>query len=410
MTGRNGTTGGVWRERGRDLALAGALCLPVIIDGDPTGRLAAGLRVPVTLAGLLLVCLAVALSRSRPMAALLLVMVAGPWFVPDGVATISMSPMRTPVKIWPLNGYSAAVAALAFLAGRRMSNARPATLMFGAIMTAGVVAALAVTCGPTPPMQDAVEVGFWITLLSGVLFTAVLPWLYGRHRAGRARRLTKERAMAVDRARLRERAGIAREMHDSLGHDLALIALRAGALEVSPTLDEEHRRAAGELRAAAGATTERLRRIVGVLRDESGPAPLVPAGESVTGLVDRARESGMRVEVEERGAGVPVPEIVARTAYRVVQESLTNAARHAPGARVTVRLAHRAAGEVDEGLTLVTVANGPPATGAARDGAGGGFGLAGLAERALLAGGTLTAGPRDGGFQVTARLPHGGAR
>ncbi|MGH3928880.1 MAG: histidine kinase, partial [Pseudonocardiaceae bacterium] len=103
----------------------------------------------------------------------------------------------------------------------------------------------------------------------------------------RAERMEREQQMIVDQARLRERARIAQDMHDSLGHELSLIALRAGALELDPDLDERHRAAAAELRGSASTATERLGEIIGVLREENTDPPMQPSGESIVELVDR---------------------------------------------------------------------------------------------------------------------------
>ncbi|MFG1948663.1 sensor histidine kinase [Nonomuraea sp. NPDC048826] len=238
----------------------------------------------------------------------------------------------------------------------------------------------------------------------------VLPWLAGRFRgqqaalvqAGRERvaQLERERELIAERARLRERARIAADMHDSLGHELALIALRAGALELAPDLTERNREAAAGLRASAVTATDRLRRTVGVLRDGrpwDGRAPTEPPDESVERLVERARAAGLSVELH--GSAGPLPPLVDRAVHRVVQESLTNAARHAPGAEVRVEVVRDA-----EGIT-VTVANEAPAD-TPDPSSGGGSGLAGLRERVRLLDGTLRAGPDGaGGFTVTARLP-----
>ncbi|PRY42536.1 sensor histidine kinase [Umezawaea tangerina] len=207
----------------------------------------------------------------------------------------------------------------------------------------------------------------------GVLATVVFPWFAGRYRRQHLE-LAERLRQDVRLARQRERTRIARDMHDSLGHELTLVALRAGALELSSDLAEPHRRAAGELRAGAGAATERLHEIIGLLRDDT---------EDISSLVDRSVASGMTVRlVGDRSA--------SRTAYRVVQESLTNAAKHAPGAPVEVRLRHTPTDLV------VSVVNAPPT---------GGHGLVGLAERLRLAGGTLDAATRpDGGFAVVATM------
>ncbi|WP_268832699.1 sensor histidine kinase [Streptomyces platensis] len=306
-------------------------------------------------------------------------------------------------------GYCAALAAFGYLAGVRLSRARPALWFFSAVAAGGLP--LAAVVGRT--------VWPWFSLLLTLLLNGVLPWLLGRYRRQYAElartgwqlaeRMEREQQAVAERTRLRERARIAGDMHDSLGHDLALIALRAGALEVDPRLDADRQAAAGELRAAAGTATERLREIIGVLRTEDENAPRVPADESVAGLVERARASGMTVTLEQAddtGAGT-LPAMTGHALHRVVQESLTNAAKHAPGAAVRVRIG-RAAGQV-----RVTVAN-PAGPGTPRAGSGagpvsGGSGLVGLDERVRLAGGTLRAGPGpEGGFTVSARLPTAG--
>ena len=119
----------------------------------------------------------------------------------------------------------------------------------------------------------------WLLLLLLALLLVVLPWLIGRYRAQqallatagweRAERIEREQRMEIDQERLPRASRIAEDMHDSVGHELSLIALRAAALEVDPDLPEEHRRAAGELREAAATATERLGEIVGVLRERT---------------------------------------------------------------------------------------------------------------------------------------------
>ncbi|MEU8684600.1 histidine kinase [Streptomyces sp. NPDC048611] len=302
--------------------------------------------------------------------------------------------------------YCAALAVFGYLAGARMSRARPALWFFSAVAAGGLP--LAAVVGRT--------VWPWFSLLLTLLLNVMLPWLLGRYRrqyAALARtgwqlaeRMEREQRAVADRTRLRERARIAGDMHDSLGHDLALIALRAGALEVDPRLDADRQAAAGELRAAAGTATERLRDIIGVLRTDDEGAPRAPADASVARLVDRARTSGMTVDLEQPDdtGTTPLPAMTGPALHRVVQESLTNAAKHAPGAAVRVRIG-RAGGQL-----RVAVTNAAPPDGPAAAPVSGGSGLVGLDERVRLAGGTLRAGPTpEGGFTVSARLPTTGA-
>ncbi|WP_405941158.1 sensor histidine kinase [Streptomyces sp. NBC_00207] len=217
----------------------------------------------------------------------------------------------------------------------------------------------------------------------------------------------------AERARMEAREEIAREMHDVLGHRLTLLSVHAGALEFNSGAPRaEIERAAGVMRESARLALHDLREVIGVLRAGSGSASAEgerpqPELADLARLVAEARAAGGRIDL----AGPPgeaAPPLVGRTAYRIVQEALTNVRKHAPGAAVDVRVT----GGPGDGLT-VEVRNarppGPdpaPAAAAVKTaGEGGGQGLIGLGERARLAGGELTAVPADGGFRVQAWLP-----
>lgn len=283
---------------------------------------------------------------------------------------------------------------MSFLVGRRQPEWQRALWTFTG-MFAVVAVGLLVSRTRYLDVLDVLWIG---------TFAVLLPWLVGwcvrlyrdLTTAGwtRAEQLEREQRIVADQARLRERSRIAQDMHDSLGHELSLIALRAGALELSTGSDE-----ARALRLAASTATEHLREVIGVLREDSDPTRMQPADEDIASLVRRAEDSGVPVTLHERGERTTLPPKVERAAHRIVQESLTNATKHAPGARIDVLLSF----EPDE--TLVSVRNGRPPR-AAPPGAGGGHGLIGLHERVRLLGGTLDAEPRDGGFEVSARLPH----
>jgi signal transduction histidine kinase len=223
--------------------------------------------------------------------------------------------------------------------------------------------------------------------------------------AGQAERAELERAR---RAVLEERARIARELHDVVAHHLSLIAVRA---ESAPyRLAGLGDGAAAEFGSLSGAAREALtdmRRLLGVLRAE-GPAARAPQPRlaDVPELVAAARRAGVAVALDGPPAWAPVPAGVGVCAYRIVQESLSNASRHAPGAPVSVTV-----GNDDQAVSL-QVSNGPghaadpPDTGGRADATGPGHGLAGMRERVALLGGTLTAGPAPGGgFVVSAILP-----
>ena len=180
--------------------------------------------------------------------------------------------------------------------------------------------------------------------------------------------------------------------------------MRAGALELDTELSERHRTAATELRLAAAAATERLGEIIGVLRESDDPAPTRPSHETIAELVDRAAASGLAVRLVEEGSAEPSP-MVDRAAHRVVQEALTNATKHAPGAEVTVTVIRR------EPTIEVRIVNGPATRPVPADTASGGRGLVGLTERLRLVGGTLRTGVLPtGGFEVVARMPRTGGR
>ncbi|MBB5854511.1 sensor histidine kinase [Amycolatopsis umgeniensis] len=215
--------------------------------------------------------------------------------------------------------------------------------------------------------------------------------------ADEAERTTVEER--TKRTALQERALIARELHDIIGHHLSLIALRTDSAryrvpDVSEAAQEEFR----ALGVAAREALDEARRLVGVLRDtdaepEHEPQPGLA---EVPSLIDGCRASGIEIRAELSGGDVPA--MIGLAAYRILQEALSNAARHSPGSTVDVEVRRE-----PEGLTIL-VENGPPSRPAAPTG-GDGVGLAGIAERVTLIGGTCETGPReDGGFRVAVTL------
>ncbi|MBS1879760.1 MAG: sensor histidine kinase [Actinobacteria bacterium] len=228
----------------------------------------------------------------------------------------------------------------------------------------------------------------------------------------RAARLEAESQLHAEQAREAERRRIAREMHDVLAHRISLLSLHAGALEFRPDAPpEEIAAAAGVIRAAAHAALEELREVIGVLREgtEGATLPPQPSLRDLPELIAEARAAGMRVEAEiglPRDGTAAVSELSGRTAYRIIQEGLTNARKHAPNARVRVR-----AGLTAEGLLEVELRNPQPVGAALGGGAepalpGAGSGLIGLGERVGLAGGELSHGPDErGDYALRATLP-----
>ncbi|WEP00169.1 histidine kinase [Streptomyces sp. FXJ1.172] len=224
----------------------------------------------------------------------------------------------------------------------------------------------------------------------------------------RAHRAETEARLRAEQAQRLAREDIAREMHDVLAHRLTLLSVHAGALEFRPDAPrQEVVRAASVIRESAHEALQDLREIIGVLRtggpdDAAGGRPQ-PTLAALEPLVAECREAGMKITLDHRVADpAAVPASVGRTVYRIAQEALTNARKHAPGAEVTLRLA----GTRGDGLT-VTVTNPPPQADAPPV-PGSGQGLIGLTERATLAGGRLEHGATaDGGFEIRAWLPWG---
>jgi signal transduction histidine kinase len=259
-------------------------------------------------------------------------------------------------------------------------------------------------------------------------------WAIGERRAfvtslhERALTAEREQAMRVVQAQVAERARIAREMHDVLAHRISLVAMHSGALAYRTDLGPEQVAETAEIvrESANRALTER-RAVLGVLLDVPGagsgaaadgaPEPPQPTLGDLDSLVAEATSGGATVRLDRTGDLDSVPEQVSRNAYRIVQECLTNARKHAPGAAVRVAVSTSPQGGPDDEEVRVSVRNPVPTAvpGRGADEAhgirpgrteGAGLGLLGLTERAVLAGGELTYGPdRAGDFVVTARLP-----
>jgi signal transduction histidine kinase len=281
-----------------------------------------------------------------------------------------------------------------------------------------VVALLTALSLPALPIYLTIhpddETPWWVSAVMALLVgVAVIAWgMFVRARRqlvlslrDRALRAESEQQLRVDQARQHERARIAREMHDVLAHRISLLSLHAGALEFHPDArPEEIARAAGVIRDGAHQALEDLREVIGVLRDDPAgddPERPQPTLVDLPELVDESRRAGMHVTSECRVAEpAAVPIAIGRNAYRIVQEGLTNARKHAHGSAVSVTVD----GAAGAGLT-VEVRNRPSL---ARTGSipGAGTGIVGLAERASLAGGRLEHGRTDGGdFRLWAWLP-----
>jgi signal transduction histidine kinase len=243
-----------------------------------------------------------------------------------------------------------------------------------------------------------------------IVFSALLG-LYARARRSlvveltdRAERAERERLLLAEQARADERIRLAGEMHDVVTHRINLMVLQAGALRMSAA-DPATRAAAEDLRVAGCQALAELRDLVGVLRNGEEPQARVtaePATGNLAALVDESRAVGLPVRLDERGDPAVVAPTVRRTLLRVVQESLTNVHKHAPGSSATVTVHYGSDG------VRATVSNTSPRRPPDADltVAGGGSGLSGLRHRVEVIGGTLIAEPAaDGGFAVRATLP-----
>ncbi|SNT44589.1 Signal transduction histidine kinase [Asanoa hainanensis] len=280
----------------------------------------------------------------------------------------------------------------------------------------GISAPIAVLSAATSPIflawRPDPDLPYWlVTAFSVITTAAVFAWgMFVRARRqlvvslhDRAVRAESEQQLRVTQAQHLERARIAREMHDVLAHRISLLSLHAGALEIRPDLPpDEVAKAAAVIRSSAHQALQDLREVIGVLREEDGePIRPQPTLADVTALIEESRGAGMKVRVDCRVDDIEaVPAAVGRNAYRIVQEGLTNARKHAAGVLVDVSFE----GTAGDGLTVL-VRNAAPVGGLASI-PGAGTGIVGLVERTGLAGGRLTHGRTDtGDFELRAWLP-----
>jgi signal transduction histidine kinase len=363
-----------------DLLLAfaiGALVLVEVVT-EPLVPYAASIPLGLLQAG------AVAWRRRAPLAAL--VVATGALFV-QTAAGVSLHTPVSPIVVGLVVVYSVA---------QHEPLGRAALVL--AVTLGGSLAAfeLAVANGERYSAGDRLFVSLFI----------VAPWIAGRalHARGREAADLAERAARLEREQeavvAEERARIARELHDVIAHSLSVIVVQAGAGE--RVAEQRPEQAVETLRSIQGIGRQALSemsRLVGVLRDggeEIGLEPL-PGLDQLDALLDQTRRAGLAVELRVEGERRALPPGVELSAYRIVQEALTNARKHAGEAQVTVALSYAA----DE-LAIEVSDDGRGDDG----GGGGGHGLIGMRERAAVFGGSLQAGVRpEGGFTVRAALP-----
>ncbi|MCA2222358.1 sensor histidine kinase [Nonomuraea aurantiaca] len=321
---------------------------------------------------------------------------------------------------WPLAAWRATMVMLPVVLWviRGVGTSYPPYMLGLAVMYPLVTYSVAVRC------DRRITVAVWvISFLTGwiidpnslylVTIMVTVAALYGynvRVRRNATARLAEEerrsRLAEGAQAVLEERARIARELHDVVAHHMSVIAIQAEAVPLKAAGDPARLEAGlAEIRGLSLEAIAELRQVLGVLRDQDGRTDTAPQPglDRLDELVSNARAAGLTVGVElpKEPLGA-LPPAVGLSAYRIVQESLSNAMRHAPGATVTVAVA------LDDDALRLHVTNGAGAAPGGPEGTG--QGLVGMRERAALLGGTLEAGPIEGGgFQVAATLPIAGA-
>ncbi|WP_051109128.1 sensor histidine kinase [Actinomadura flavalba] len=363
-------------------AMAGTIAIPLNVFDPPPG---------VTLAWLLAAAQVLPLLYApfRPLAAW---RISAPAFLLGGVLLHDRY-----FWPWPVTGWLAFMLLLFFVA---LAGHREATFGVGTVTIAGIIVPVALLGMPG-----------WYALLLSLGAATVL--IFGDAIGGRSsaeaelrRQAERHREDLARQAVLEERARIARELHDVVAHHMSVIAMQAEAAPYKiPDLPDAARETFGVVRNAARDALAETRRVVGLLRadDEGADRAPQPGLDRLEELVGAAGQAGLTVETAVVGVPRPLETGVELSAYRIVQESLSNAARYAPGARTAVELRYGAAA-----LTVRVTDTGaaaPDGRPEARD--GGGHGLVGMRERVTMLGGELTVGPtEDGGWQVEAVLPY----
>jgi signal transduction histidine kinase len=314
---------------------------------------------------------------------------------PHGPLASGPSPPAAPVWPWAV---TACIAYLVMLFLVALRHDRRVTEGAGILTLAVALPLLLLRYGWSAP-----------AMLLTIAFTLIVLVLGDNIRTRRAAqdRLAEQAALRrQDLARqavLEERSRIARELHDVVAHHMSMIAIQAEAAPYKiPGLPDEALRTFIAIRGASTTALTEMRRVIGLLRDEGAAAERLPQPgmELLDDLVGGARAAGMTVRTEVTGEPRPLPAGVDVSAYRIVQEALSNAGRHAPGATVTVNVAY------EPRLLRIRVADDGAVTGTPDDTPDGGHGLVGMRERATMLGGAFDAGPGDaGGFTVAAELP-----
>jgi signal transduction histidine kinase len=345
----------------------------------------------------------------------------------DLIGVVLTACSTVPLVAWrrfPVGVFSVSAAAGVLLA----SLGYPVDLLLGPAAAVYLLAASREQETPWTSRTSATVVGFLVAFLGATAAAqGTLPGLELLHTglawavawfAGERTRLRREqmaelgqRALSAEREAERERllavaeerARIARDLHDSAGHAINVIAVRAGAARLRHHQDPDRSRLAlEEIEEVARQTVEEIDQIVGTLRQGgsgNGAVEAPPGLASLDTLIAHHKAAGLEVTFKTEGAPRPLGGAADRAAYRILQEALTNAARHGTGsARIELAFAEAA---VEIAVTNPMLPDGAPRS-------GGGHGLIGMRERVTLLGGDIDAQRSDGVFRVRARIPYGG--
>ena len=380
--------------RWRALAIDGAVGLAAfaisatVLAG--TGRVASDLREPDAGAYLLAAaCSAAVVARRRFPAGAAVAGLA---------AALAFSAAQYPVALTPVTLLPL------YTAASVLSAPRARILLAGAVVAAALTTTL--SPGPTDPSMVALVVAAWLLgsyVGSRRAYTAELE--------RKNRLLEQARVELADRAVAEERLRIARELHDVVAHAMSVVALHAGTGRMVATENPAAaRQALTTIESATRSALTEMRRLLDVLRGSSGDAAAglapTPGLADLDALVADVARSGVLVEVRVEGERRDVPAGVDLSAYRIVQEALTNVIKHAQRARTTILVRYE-----DDALAVEVGDEGPGPQVPVPADATAGHGLVGMRERVALYGGELSAGPGpSGGFRVAARLPFGGSR
>ena len=347
------------------------------------------------------------------------------WFAAPAIALLALPllarrryPFAAPAGLWvvaaalsfvdgELVTFTASASIAGLAAAFLLGNLRDATLTrAGLVLTLGSSALLIYN----DPDHSAAELVF-TPLLFGI------GWLAGfalRERAEeaeaaerRAAQAEREREGAARIAVAEERARIARELHDIVAHSVSVMVLQVGAVRHKlPAELAADKDALGDVERAGRSALGEMRRLLGAMRDEHGDVALAPQPglDGLDALAESVERAGLPVELHVEGEAFPLPRAVELSAYRIVQEGLTNSLKHARAGRAHVTIRY---GAEELEVEVADDGHGP----AKSDGDGHGHGLVGVRERVKIYGGEMSAGPgADGGFVLNARLPVGGGR